>query len=164
MRSSRKKVGRCRSDREDVGFGRETDVIECVARTENLTVGPASGDGLKRYRAYKLERRPGHHDVDFCACLGEQAREHDCLVAGNSPRYAEENAAAVEGPQRAYSVRRRGITRYSISPRESSSRARVVSFFSPLAERSRGNSLITRANFAATRTPRYLLVACSAMS
>src|SRR5436309_3315674 len=123
MRSPRKKIGRCRSDCEHVGLARETDVIERVARAENLTVAPASGDGLKRYRAYKLEPSSGHHDVDFGACLREQAREHDCLVAGNSPRYAEENAAAVEGPQRAYFVRRRGITRYSISPRESSSRA-----------------------------------------
>src|SRR5919107_423881 len=51
-----------------------------------------------------------------------------------------------------------------MSPEESSSRARVVSFFSRDEDRSRGNSLRTRANFAATRTPRYLLAACFATS
>jgi len=40
----------------------------------------------------------------------------------------------------------------------------IVTFFSPGAERSRGNSLRTRAYLAATRTPRYLLVACFATS
>src|SRR5688500_12093925 len=59
---------------------------------------------------------------------------------------------------------RRGTTRYSTRPLDSSSSARVVSFFSRGEERSRGNSLRTRANFAATVTARYLLVACFATS
>src|SRR6185503_16385803 len=57
-----------------------------------------------------------------------------------------------------YSPRRRGTTRYSIWPSESSSSERVVSFFSR-GERSRGNSLRMRARLAATSTPRYLLAA-----
>src|SRR5689334_25427369 len=50
-----------------------------------------------------------------------------------------------------------GATRYSIVPPERSSRARVGSFFSPLSERSRGNSFRTRANFAATGIARYVV-------
>ena len=46
-----------------------------------------------------------------------------------------------------------------MSPVDNSSSERVVSFFSPLLERSRGNSLSTRAYFEATSTARYLLAA-----
>src|SRR5436190_24152115 len=51
-----------------------------------------------------------------------------------------------------------------MEPFESSSSERVVSFFSPIAERSRGNSFRRREYFAATSTPRYLLAACFAIS
>src|SRR5438045_8329040 len=44
-----------------------------------------------------------------------------------------------------YSARRRGTTRYTMLPVASSSIERVVSFFSRVDERSRGNSLSTRA-------------------
>src|SRR4051794_12538644 len=50
-----------------------------------------------------------------------------------------------------------------MSPFASSSRERVVSFLSREAEPP-GNSSRARAYFAATRTPRYLLAACSAIS
>src|SRR3954470_1273360 len=64
----------------------------------------------------------------------------------------------------ALAPRRRGTTRYSIEPDESSSSERVVSFFSFDDERSRGNSFSARACFAATRTPRYLFAALAATS
>src|SRR5215470_14664969 len=63
-----------------------------------------------------------------------------------------------------YSARRRGTTWYTMSPFASSSSDLVVSFFSRDDERSRGNSFSTRAYFAATRTPRYLLAAWLAIS
>jgi hypothetical protein len=44
-------------------------------------------------------------------------------------------------------------------PVASSSIDRVVSFFSRVDDRSRGNSFSTRACLAAMRTPRYLLAA-----
>src|SRR5471030_2940087 len=50
-----------------------------------------------------------------------------------------------------------------MSPRESSSSERVVNFLSRDAAPP-GNSLRARAYFAATRTPRYLLAACAAIS
>src|SRR5471030_1960717 len=50
-----------------------------------------------------------------------------------------------------------------MSPRESSSSERVVNFLSRDAAPP-GNSLRARAYFAATRTPRYLLAACWAIS
>src|SRR5918997_5713266 len=50
-----------------------------------------------------------------------------------------------------------------MSPLASSSRERVVSFLSRDAEPP-GNSFRARAYFAATRTPRYLLAACWAIS
>src|SRR3954470_16748941 len=46
-------------------------------------------------------------------------------------------------------------------PVDSSSIDRVVSFFSRVDERSRGNSFSTRACLAAMSTPRYLLAALS---
>src|SRR5215218_6257783 len=67
------------------------------------------------------------------------------------------------GPWRHSEVRRRGTTRYWMSPLASSSSERVVSFLSRDAEPP-GNSFRARAYFAATRTPRYLFAECSAIS
>src|SRR5678816_2830065 len=141
MRRAREKIRRRRCDDKNVCALCQMNVIERVSCAENFAVCPSAGDCFERDGTHKLECRARHHDIDFGARLRQQASEHYCLVACNSPRDAKENAAAVEWPQSSYSVRRRGITRYSISPRESSSSARVVSFFSPLAERSLGNSL-----------------------
>src|SRR4051812_21858403 len=74
------------------------------------------------------------------------------ITAGN--RRVSHGRSHNHGRAAGYSLLRRGTMRYSIEPSVSSSRARVVSFFSPGAERSRGNSFRTRANLAATRTPR----------
>ena len=120
-------------------------------------------------------RRARQHDVDLGARLREQPGEPRRLVARDPAGDAEQDAAAVEGRRRrsrarrpgrtlgaaaSLGRRRRGTTRYSISPFDSSSSERVVSFFSRDDERSRGNSFSTRAYFAATSTPRYLLAAC----
>src|SRR4051812_19112152 len=139
-------------------------MIECVAWPEDLAMNRAAGHRLEGHRSNELARGASHHNVDLGTGLCKQTRQPHGLVAGDSPGDAEEYATACEWTRGNYSVRRRGITRYSTSPSVSSSRARVVSFFSPGAERSRGNSLRTRAYLAATRTPRYLLVACFATS
>src|SRR5438045_2209801 len=164
VRGAADEVRRRRCDDDDASFACKSDVIQRVTRSENFCVDWTAGYCLERYRADELARPASHDDVDLSARLCKQTRQPHRLVAGDAPGDAEEYAAAGEGTRGNYSTRRRGTTRYSTSPSVSSSSARVVSFFSPGAERSRGNSLRTRAYFAATRTPRYLLVACFATS
>ena len=68
-------IGRGRCDDDDACFARESDVIERVARAEDLGVNRSPGDCLERDRADELERRAGHHDIDFSACLCKQTRQ-----------------------------------------------------------------------------------------
>src|SRR5205814_2173223 len=92
--------------------------------------------------SYKSAYRAREHHVDLGPRLREQPREIRGLVAGDSAGDAEEDSPLVEGAHAlvaadgdralssTYSARRRGTTRYSMSPTASSSRERVVSFFS----------------------------------
>src|SRR5436305_14549276 len=164
VRGAADEVRRRWCDDDDASFASKSDVIQRMTRPEHFCVGGSPWPCLERYRADELARAASHDHVDFSARLCKQTRQPHRLVAGDAPGDAEEYAAAGEGTRGNYSTRRRGTTRYSTSPSVSSSSERVVSFFSPGAERSRGNSFGTRAYLAATRTPRYLLVACFATS
>src|SRR5512141_1720737 len=112
MRGPRHEIGGGRRDNENVGFFRETNVVQCVPRTKYLGVDASAGDGLEGDGTDKFQGAARHHYIDKSARLSEQTGEHDRLVACDSPGYAEENPAAVEWPHDFYSVRRRGTTRY----------------------------------------------------
>jgi len=73
-RSSYKVRGRGRHN-DHVCLAGKPDVIECVSRSENLRVDGTSCDRFECYRADKLARAAGHHDVDFSTGLCKQTRQ-----------------------------------------------------------------------------------------
>src|ERR1019366_3751696 len=174
-RGARKKIRRSRRDHDQRGGASERDVIERMSLGDELRVHRPSRERLEGHRADELTGGPRQHRIHFGPGRREEPGEPRRLVTRDSPSDAEENAPAlvrahgssIRGRCRGgagYSDRRRGTTRYSMLPPESSSSERVGSFFLPLLERSRGNSFSTRAYFAATRIARYLFAAWTVTS
>lgn len=163
MCGARHQVRRGGSDDDQLGITRESNVIERVSGTKQLSVCAPSGYGLERYRSNELLRATRKDDIYRSTRLGKEARQPDCFVAGDSSRNTKKDAPTVKRTSRSYSGRCRGSTRYSILPRVISSSARVVSFFSRAAVPP-GNSLSTREYLAAINTDRYLFAAWRAIS
>jgi hypothetical protein len=59
----------------DLCFPREPDVIQRVARTEDLSMDRPSRDRLESDRSNELSRAASHHDIDFSTCLRKQTRQ-----------------------------------------------------------------------------------------
>jgi hypothetical protein len=57
------------------GFTRETNVIERVPWSEDLSVYGTAGDGLERDGANELARGAGHHHVNLGTGLCKQTRQ-----------------------------------------------------------------------------------------
>ena len=66
--------GRGRDD-DQLSGPREMDVIECVTSLDQFCVNRSPGEGLERYGADELRRRPGEHHIDFRRRLREKPRQ-----------------------------------------------------------------------------------------
>src|SRR5690606_9097503 len=131
-------------------------------------------DPLEREAAHELAGGLRGDHVHLRSQPGQVARDLHRLVRGDPAGHPQDDPLPLPGGaggeggsgQTAGSSRRRRFTsRNSICPEVSASSARVVSFFSsPSGSVSRGSELSSRAYFAETSTPRYLLPVAPATS
>jgi hypothetical protein len=75
MRGSADEVRGCGRDDDQVGFARETDVIESMSGPEDLGVHRTSSDRFECDWADELAGAARHYDVDLSSRLRKQTRQ-----------------------------------------------------------------------------------------
>ena len=75
VRGATEKISRRRSDDNELRFAREPDMIQRVARTEDLSMDWPARNSFERDWSNELARTASHHDVDFSSCLRKQTRQ-----------------------------------------------------------------------------------------